>query len=47
MEPEEDDVGIEPDKTVCADIAPAAGEDPFAAFGEWDGAADRKAYAGL
>lgn len=36
------------DDGVLLDKAPAAeGEDPFAAFSEWSGAADEKAYGDL
>lgn len=30
-----------------AHLVPSAGEDPFGAFSEWNGEADRKAYADL
>ncbi len=32
---------------VVVDKAPAEADDPFAAFSEWSGEADEKAYAGL
>jgi len=32
---------------VLIDKAPAEADDPFAAFSEWSGEADEKAYAGL
>jgi antitoxin PrlF len=32
---------------VLIDKAPAVADDPFAAFSEWSGAADEKAYADL
>lgn len=35
------------DKGVLLDKAPAGEDDPFAAFSEWSGAADEKAYADL
>ncbi|CAD7031810.1 transcriptional regulator [Pseudorhizobium endolithicum] len=40
---------IEPDGRVVISRVPTAelADDPFATFGEWDGDADRKAYARL
>ncbi len=35
------------DHVVITKANAAAAEDPFATFDEWDGEADRKAYAGL
>ncbi len=51
-----DRLGIKPGDTlryrlteqgVLIDKAPAEIDDPFAAFSEWSGEADEKAYAGL
>ncbi|HWF01137.1 MAG TPA: type II toxin-antitoxin system PrlF family antitoxin [Caulobacteraceae bacterium] len=39
---------IEDDRVVLLKaVGPGRGDDPFAAFGEWDSEADRKAYADL
>ncbi len=38
---------VEGGRVTMKKAAPAAADDPFVTFGEWDGAADRKAYAGL
>ncbi len=38
---------IEDDRVVISRAKPAAAEDPFATFAEWDSDADRRAYAGL
>ena len=51
-----DKLGVKPGDTlryrlteqgVLIDKAPAETDDPFAAFSEWSGEADEKAYAGL
>jgi len=51
-----DKLGVKPGDTlryrlteqgVLIDKAPAETDDPFAAFSEWSGEADKKAYAGL
>lgn len=38
---------IEDGRVVLTRAATRDGDDPFAAFGEWDGEADRKAYGSL
>jgi len=38
---------LEGGRVVLTKLASAPGEDPFATFTEWDGPADRKAYADL
>ena len=38
---------IRDDRVVLSKASSAVAEDPFATFSEWDGAADRDAYAGL
>jgi antitoxin PrlF len=38
---------IQADRVVITKLETAATDDPFKTFGEWDGDADRKAYAGL
>lgn len=38
---------IADDHVVISKATSPAAEDPFATFGEWDGEADRKAYANL
>lgn len=38
---------IEGDRVVLTKAQPLSAEDPFGAFGEWDSAADRRAYADL
>jgi antitoxin PrlF len=38
---------IEGDRVVVTKAQPLSVEDPFGAFGEWDSAADRRAYADL
>ena len=38
---------IKGDKVVLTRVSPEAADDPFAAFGEWDSEADRKAYGDL
>lgn len=38
---------ITADGVVISKAVAAPADDPFATFGEWDGDADRKAYAGL
>ena len=38
---------IEGDRVIVTKAADAGAEDPFATFTEWDGEADRKAYADL
>ena len=51
-----EELGVKPGDTlryrltadgVLIDKAPAEADDPFAAFSEWSGAADEKAYADL
>ncbi len=38
---------IEGNRVILTRASAAAVDDPFATFGEWDGEADRKAYAKL
>ncbi len=38
---------LETEGRVVISRVPSAGDDPFAAFDEWDSEADRKAYANL
>ena len=38
---------VEGGRVVLTKLAADPGEDPFAAFGEWDSPADRRAYADL
>ncbi|MGZ6038026.1 MAG: type II toxin-antitoxin system PrlF family antitoxin [Phenylobacterium sp.] len=38
---------IDGDRVVMTNAAALSAEDPFGAFSEWDGAADRKAYGDL
>lgn len=38
---------IEGDRVVLTKAQPQSTEDPFGTFGEWDGAADRRAYGEL
>jgi antitoxin PrlF len=38
---------IEGDRVVLTKVRPPPAEDPFGTFGEWDSAADRKAYGDL
>jgi antitoxin PrlF len=38
---------IEKDRVILTKAQSAPGDDPFATFSEWDGAADRRAYDGL
>ena len=38
---------IEEDRVVLTKARPLPAEDPFGTFGEWDSAADRKAYGDL
>lgn len=38
---------IEGDHVVLTKAQPLSAEDPFGTFGEWDSAADRRAYADL
>jgi len=38
---------IEGGRVILAKASPAAVEDPFATFSEWDGDADRRAYGDL
>ncbi len=46
---EGDDIAyaIEGDRVVISRAKPAAAEDPFATFAEWDSDADERTYAGL
>ncbi len=38
---------IDGDRVILTKAAAGATDDPFATFTEWDGEADRRAYAGL
>lgn len=38
---------IDGDRVILTKVVPSGLEDPFGAFSEWDGRADRKAYAKL
>ena len=38
---------IEDGRVILTKASPETGDDPFGAFGEWDGEADRKAYGRL
>jgi antitoxin PrlF len=38
---------IEDGRVTMTKVQPLAAEDPFGAFDDWDGAADRRAYAEL
>ncbi len=38
---------IDGDRVILTKVVRSGVEDPFGAFSEWDGAADRKAYAKL